>query len=204
VNGGNASATVAGARSTEVRVAAPLLAVLGFWTARLGSGAQTGCSLDLVNLAFHEAGHLFLAPFGTTVHILGGTLGQLAVPLSLAGYFLLVRPTRPLGAAFCAWWLGENLADISVYMADARDLALPLVGGGDHDWNELFYRFGLLGEDSVRAIATGTHRLGTLVMLVGVAWIACFALPGRLRRTLRATVSRYAPAIQFLIESLED
>ncbi len=89
-------------------------------------------------------------------------------------------------------------------MADARDLALPLVGGGDHDWNELFYRFGLLGEDSVRAVSTGTHRLGTLVMLLGVAWLACFALPGRLRRTLHDAVSRHAPAIQFLIEPVED
>ena len=204
MNGGAASATIAGPRNTEFWVAAPLLAVLGFWTARLGSGAQTFCFLDRVNLAFHEAGHLFLAPFGTTMHFLGGTLGQLAVPFLLAGYFLVVRPTRPLGAAFCAWWLGENLVDISVYMADARDLALPLVGGGDHDWNELFYRFGLLGEDSVRAIATGTHRLGALVMLLGLAWIACFALPGRMRQTLRDAVSRRAPAMQFLIEPIED
>ena len=204
MNGGAATSTIAGGRSAEVWVAAPLLAVLGFWTARLGSGAQNGCFLDLVNLAFHEAGHLFLAPFGTTAHFLGGTLGQLAVPLLLGWYFLVVRPTRPLGAAFCAWWLGENLVDISVYMADARDLALPLVGGGDHDWNELFYRFGLLGEDSVRAMATGTHRLGTLVMLFGIAWLACFALPGRLRQRLRDALSRHASSIQFLIEPIED
>jgi len=204
VTGGAASSTIAGGRGGESRLASLLLVLLGFWTARLGSGAQSGCFLDPVNLAFHEAGHLFLAPFGTTAHYLGGTLGQIAVPLLLAGYFLVVRPTRPLGAAFCAWWIGENLVDISVYMADARDLALPLVGGGDHDWNELFYRFGLLGEDSVRAISTATHRLGVLVMLLGIAWIACFALPGRLKQALRDAVSRHAPGIQILIEPIQD
>lgn len=157
-----------------------------------------------MNLAFHEAGHLFLIPFGSTLHYLGGTLGQLAVPALLGGCFLLRPPTRPLGAAFCAWWTGENFVNISVYMADARDLALPLVGGGDHDWNELFYRFGLLGTDSVRTVAALTHHLGVVVMLLGLAWVACFALPGGPRDALRDALARNAPALLFLVETSED
>lgn len=202
MNGGAVAAAPAARRGASW-TALLLLPVLGFWTARLASGARTSCLLDLVNLAFHEAGHLFLIPFGSTMHYLGGTLGQLAVPALLAGYFLLRPPTRPLGAAFCAWWIGENLVNISVYMRDARDLALPLVGGGDHDWNELFYRFGLLGEDSVRTVAALTHRLGAAVMLAGMAWIACLALPGRPREALREAFRRHAPALRFLIESSE-
>jgi hypothetical protein len=186
-------------------LAAPLLTLLAFWTARLLADPARGCFLDSVNLPFHEAGHLFLAPFGSTLQYLGGTLGQLAVPILLAGYFLLVGPTRPLGAAVCAWWVGENLLNISVYMADARDLALPLVGGGDHDWNELFYRFGLLGEDSVRAISTGTRGLGALVMLLGLAWVTLFALPARIRGTMIASVEERAPGLMFLIRgTIED
>ena len=38
-------------------------------------------------------------------------------------------------------------------MADARELQLELVGGGEHDWNELFYRFRLLSEESVATVA---------------------------------------------------
>ncbi|HEV8702995.1 MAG TPA: hypothetical protein VGV60_17120 [Candidatus Polarisedimenticolia bacterium] len=203
MNGGAAAAAPA-ARSGASWTALLLLPVLGFWTARLASGAQTSCFLDLVNLAFHEAGHLVLIPFGSTLHYLGGTLGQLAVPALLAGCFLLRPPTRPLGAAFCTWWIGENCINISVYMRDARDLALPLVGGGDHDWNELFYRFGLLGEDSVRTVADLTHHLGVVVMLMGLAWIACFALPDRPRDGLREALSRHAPALLFLIEPSEN
>lgn len=88
-------------------------------------------------------------------------------------------------------------------MRDARDLALPLVGGGDHDWNELFYRFGLLGADSVRTVADLTHGLGVVVMLAGLVWIACFSLPGGRREALRDALDRSAPALLFLIESRE-
>lgn len=148
-----------------IRVA--LVALLAFWTLRLSTAAMPSCFLDLVNLAFHEAGHLFLLPLGETMHFLGGTLGQLAVPAGLAGYFLIAK-RQPFAAAICAWWTGENLVNISVYMADARELRLPLVGGGDHDWNNLFYTFGLLGEESVRNVSALTHHAGVVVMLFGL------------------------------------
>ena len=154
---------------------AALVAVVSWWTVRLTTGVADGCFLDLVNLAFHEAGHVFLRPFGNTLHTLGGTLGQLAVPAILAVYFLRFRP-QPFGAAFCLWWFGESFVDVAVYMADARDAALPLLGGY-HDWNELFFQFGLLHESAVRRISGSTHVLGTLLMLAGLAWMVYFLLP---------------------------
>ncbi len=171
-----------------------LIALLAFWTARLSTAAMPSCFLDLVNLAFHEAGHLFLIPFGTTMHFLGGTLGQLAVPAGLAVYFVVAK-RQPFAAAACAWWTGENLVNISVYMADARDLALPLVGGGDHDWNNLFSTFGLLGEDSVRRVSTLTHLTGVVVMLAGLAWAGSFLLRGSARQRFDAFVEERAPAL---------
>jgi hypothetical protein len=136
------------------------------------------CFLDYVNLAFHEAGHIFFAPLGSTLHILGGTLGQLLVPGGLIAWFLL-RDGRSLGSAFCAWWLGESLVNVARYMADARDLELPLVGGGDHDWNELFYRFGLLAEPAVTRTAGLTRGLGVLIMLAGLGWMVRLGLRAR-------------------------
>ena len=190
-----AASAAAPSRSGVSWPAIPLVALLAFWTARLTAAPARGCFLDLVNLAFHEAGHIFLTPFGSTLHYLGGTLGQLAVPALLAGYFLLAGNGRPMGAAVCAWWFGENFVNISVYMADARDLALPLVGGGDHDWNELFYRFGLLGQDSVRMVSTGTRGFGSLIMLLGLAWVALFALPGRVRDGMAEALEARAPLL---------
>jgi hypothetical protein len=157
--------------------------VLAWWTIRSGLSGRW-IFLDFVNLAFHEAGHVVLAFAGTTVHYLGGTLGQLLVPALLVPYFLL-RQGQPVGAAFCVWWAGQSLAQVSVYMADARDLALPLVGGGDHDWNELFYRFGVLEEPLVARIAGLTRAVGLLIMVAGLVWTGWFVLPSGERAKLR-------------------
>jgi hypothetical protein len=175
------------------RLLVSLLLVPVLWsTFTLAARASEWSFMDYVNLPFHEAGHLFFSPFGETIHILGGTLGELLVPLLLGGYFLL-RQRQPMGAAFCLWWLGENFIYIARYMGDARDLELPLVGGGDHDWNELFYRFGLLSEPSVASISSLTHFLGVGVMLLGIAWLAFFALPAGRQESLRAGIASRWP-----------
>jgi len=155
--------------------------------------------IDYVNLPFHEAGHIFFSPFGSTLHILGGTLGELLVPALLCGYFI-VKDRRPPGAAFCFWWFGENFIYIARYMADARDLDLPLVGGGDHDWNELFHRFGLLSEPSVARVSSLTHLLGVVLMLLGLAWLAVFALPRARRDSIRGSLTSRWPALAFLLD----
>lgn len=172
-----------------------LFLVLAWWTLRLGTGWADGCFLDLVNLAFHEAGHVFLTPFGRTVHFLGGTFGQLFVPALLVWYFLFRRPQRA-GAAFCLWWFGENLVNVARYMADARKLQMPLVGGGEHDWNELFFTFGLLDEDSVHLISATTHLVGVVIMIIGLAWLLMFVLPPRYREDL----SLNKPKLGFFLE----
>src|SRR5713226_8091851 len=80
--------------------------------------------LDHVNLVIHEAGHFFFGWFGNTIGILGGTLGELLVPLLIAAYFFWHRDTA--GTSFAAFWFFENFLYIGTYMADARSLALPL------------------------------------------------------------------------------
>ncbi len=102
----------------------------------------------------------------------------------------LKQEGNPFAAALCTWWLGESFINIAHYMADARSLNLPLVGGGDHDWNELFYRFGLLGESSVQSVAALTHLLGALLMLVGLGWSLYFLFPPDLQDRIRRTLSR--------------
>jgi hypothetical protein len=161
-----------------------VVAWLAWWTVRLGSGAIDWCVLDLVNLVFHEAGHVILRPFGSTLHLLGGTLFQLAVPAVLVGYFL-VRRRDLFAVGVCGWWLGESLLNVATYMADARDLALPLIGG-EHDWNELLYRFGALDEASVEAISSATRGAGLVVMVAGLLWLAALLLPASIRQSVTA------------------
>ncbi len=180
---------------TRLALLAPVVVLTGL----MASGAWTWCPMDFANLAFHEFGHLAFAPFGSTMHYLGGSLFQLLVPAGLAVYFV-VRQGQPLGAAFCVWWVGESLINVAIYMADARALALPLVGGGDHDWNELFFRFGLLAEPSVERVAGATHAAGVAAMLLGAAWIALLALPVARRLRLAEPLLARRPGASALFD----
>jgi len=128
--------------------------------------------LDYANLAIHEAGHPLFSLFGDTAMILGGTLAELLVPLACAVGFFLRR--EPAGVAFSGFWFFENFLYVGTYMADARALALPLVGSGDHDWELLFTQWNLLLHD--QQIGHAFRALGWAGMLSTVAWFAYRAL----------------------------
>lgn len=130
-------------------------------------------AIDNVNLVFHEAGHPLFSYFGYTLMILGGTLGELLVPFLIAVYFYRQDPRETAGVAFCGFWFFENFLYIGTYMADARTLALPLVGSGDHDWEILFTQWGLLIHD--RDIGGATRTLGWIGMIAAMLWLAWMA-----------------------------
>jgi hypothetical protein len=53
-------------------------------------------------------------------------------------------------------------------MADARVLELPLVGGGDHDWNTIFTRWNVLSYDT--DIAGTVRCIAWTGMALAVLW----------------------------------
>jgi hypothetical protein len=131
--------------------------------------------LHLVNLPFHEAGHVFFRPFGQFMMTMGGTLGQLLVPF-ICGAVLLLKTRDPFGATVCGWWFGENFLDIAPYINDARAGVLPLVGGntghsapyGFHDWEYLLTETGLLRHDQL--LAKMAHGFGSVVMIAAMVF----------------------------------
>jgi hypothetical protein len=127
--------------------------------------------LDGVNLAFHEAGHLFLSFGGRTLHMLGGTLGQLFFPAACAAHFW--RSERPFEAALMGVWGGESLMNVARYLGDAQAQALPLVGGHIHDWHWLLSRLGLLpwceGLAAALHVAASALALAALVVAARLA-----------------------------------
>lgn len=127
--------------------------------------------LDSVDLAIHETGHLVFGPFGEWMGFFGGTLFQLLVPATFTAYF--VRRRDAFAAAACLWWVAQNCWNVSVYIADARAQALPLVGGGEHDWNYLLMAAEALPQD--RAIARTVHAVGVLLYVIAIAMGAIFA-----------------------------
>jgi hypothetical protein len=123
--------------------------------------------LSLVDLGFHELGHLVTYPLPwDAVTAAMGSITQVCVPLGLAVYFLLLRRDR-IGAGVCAAWAGTAARDASVYIRDAPYERLQLIGG-EHDW-----AFVLAPHLSWAApIATAVALLGGLLLIVGglVPW----------------------------------
>jgi hypothetical protein len=154
-----------------------LLVVWGLWfiSSSVASNAAGESFLHLVNLPFHEAGHVLFGVFGQFIGSLGGTLGQLLMPL-IAMLVLLLKTRDPFGASVALWWLGQNFLDIAPYINDARAGQLPLLGGnfghsapyGFHDWEYLLTETGLIRLD--HQIAHASHVLGSLIMLLAMAW----------------------------------
>jgi len=129
--------------------------------------------LHLINLPFHEAGHLLFMPFGEFMTILGGSLGQILMPFVCFVTFL-VKTRDPYGASVALWWTAENLMDLSPYINDARALDLLLLGGftgkevDAHDWNNLLTMLGWLEYD--HRLAHLSYGTGTLLMMVALMW----------------------------------
>ena len=129
--------------------------------------------MHLVNLPFHEAGHIIFAPFGRFIQVLGGTLGQWLIPAVVTASFL--HRKDHFAATVGLWWLGQSFMDIAPYMDDARAGQLMLLGGVTgsevedyHDWEIILTRLGLLQYDHV--IARISFFCGTLLMIGGLAW----------------------------------
>ena len=133
--------------------------------------------LDHANLLFHEAGHPLVGLFSTRLEPYGGTIGQLVFPCALAVSFW--RKGHSLGFAAACIWFFENLFNIARYVADARALELPLVGGGDHDWNTILTRWNLLQYDT--RIAAALRLLGWIGIAATCTWVAWRAWQSRTR-----------------------
>ena len=123
--------------------------------------------LDSANLALHEAGHPIVGLVSSRLCVYGGTMFQLIFPLLVAREFR--RQGHTAGLALALIWLGENLMNIGRYMADARAQVLPLVGGGEHDWTEIFSRWGVLPLDT--RIGGFTRFLGLVLMAYALIWL---------------------------------
>jgi hypothetical protein len=100
--------------------------------------------IDNADLVIHEAGHVFFSPFGKFIYTLGGTMMQIILP-SIIALFFFTKLYRT-GVQISLLWLGQNLINISVYVADAKAQSLPLLGGKKvyHDWNYILSQLNIL------------------------------------------------------------
>jgi hypothetical protein len=128
--------------------------------------------LDGANLLFHEAGHLIFGVLGPTIGLYGGTLGQFIFPMAVIMGFWRQRTATSFAAGWI--WFFENFFSVARYMADAHSQVLPLVGGGEHDWFNIFLRWHVLDHDAT--IAATVRICGWIGIGLTFGWLARLAL----------------------------
>jgi hypothetical protein len=149
-----------------------ILLVVGIMIVGRGLTPAPGGGLafvHMIDLVFHEAGHVIFGFFGQFLGVLGGSLNQVLIPAVCTGYFLWHRQTA--AAAVTLFWAGESLADVAVYVADGRDMALPLLADGlIHDWNWILSELSL--RNQAAPIGRAVFVVGVLVMAAAIALLA--------------------------------
>lgn len=160
---------------------------LNFMLQPIGSGYAGRSFMHLINLPFHEAGHVLFRPFGQFIMMTGGSLMQVLVPLICLLAFLL-RTRDTFAASVALWWLGESLIDLAPYINDARALKMILLGGVTgrdvqdyHDWEFILRKLGMLEYD--HALAYTAKIIGSLLMLCTFVW-GGFLLYRQIRNSL--------------------
>jgi len=130
--------------------------------------------MHLINLPFHEAGHVLFRPFGWFMTVLGGSLMQLLVPLTVMLWFLL-KERNTFGAFVGLWWLGQSMIDLAPYINDARRGQMLLLGGHTgadspdmHDWANILGTLGIAHHD--HGIAAFVDGLGSVLILLSFVW----------------------------------
>ena len=73
----------------------------------------------------------------------------------------LWRQEQGASAYVACFWTGQSLTNVAIYVADAMRMEVPLIGG-DHDWNYLLARLGLLNQ---------AQAFGRVIFIFGVVLI---------------------------------
>jgi hypothetical protein len=123
--------------------------------------------LSLVDLGFHELGHLIAAPLPELATAAAGSAFQVMVPVGLALYFWR-GPEDRMAAGLCLAWAGASAQQVAVYVADAPTQLLPLIGG-HHDWAYILGRLGLMHRADM--LATIVLWFGATLLIAGI--VAC-------------------------------
>lgn len=123
--------------------------------------------LGLVDLGFHEFGHMVTYWLPDVITASMGSITQVMVPVGLAVYFLWFRKDA-LGGGMCLAWAATSAQNASAYIADAPYQTLHLIGG-IHDWAFVLgpEHLNMLG--SAHTIAAAVKGSGFLLLFAGIA-----------------------------------
>lgn len=118
--------------------------------------------IDTIDLFIHEGGHGIFRVLGEFMHFLGGSLIQFIIPITTIIVFL--RTSGPRSLMGTLYWLGQNMINVSIYIADAPKQQLTLISRhAMHDWRWLCGYMGIM--DSAGDLAAVVAFFGTISLL---------------------------------------
>jgi hypothetical protein len=123
------------------------------------------------DLGVHEFGHLLTLWAPALLCSFAGSFLQVAAPLLLGAYFWWRRDQ--LAVVLMVAWAAENLHNVSVYVADAQVMVLPLLGddgsGAGHDWHNILLALDALAATDRIALVVRTCSVVLFVVALGLA-----------------------------------
>lgn len=127
---------------------------------------ETWWFIQNVNLIFHEAGHVLFMFFGETLHILGGSLVEILIPILVTIHF--IHSKQIFSAACTCWWSSTAFLSVSIYASDAQERVLPLITNdvSTHDWFNLLLKFNLLKYDDLVGFVFFCSSLVSVSLLI--------------------------------------
>jgi hypothetical protein len=165
------------------------LVVYGFKLAAMDvpSWQLSSSLMHLPMVPIHEFGHVLFRPFGEFMHLLGGSLFQVGLPLVFGAIFL-VKNRDPFAGAVMLWWSAIAVMDVAPYVYDAQQPQHVLLTGrtgenGAHDFIDVLGDLGWLTR--AQAVGFGVHRVGIamlVIALVWAAWLVCLQFARRRER----------------------
>jgi hypothetical protein len=159
-------------KRTLIALDALILILLGYLSLYLATDYQTPHGrhdmpflvwiIDTVDLFIHEGGHGIFRFFGQFLYFLGGSLIQFIIPI--AAIIVFLRTSSPRSLMGTLYWLGQNMINVSIYIADAPKQQLTLISRhAMHDWRWLCGYMGIM--DSAGDLAAVVAFLGTVSLL---------------------------------------
>jgi hypothetical protein len=179
-------------RLTVYKAAGALLLIAVWGWFALVQNDQTPIFVYL-NIAVHEGGHVLFRPFGELTMLIMGSGFEVLFPFAVGVVFLIRK--RDLVSTAVSWgWSASALASAAIYIADADDGRLALLGASGPDTAGDWER--ILGEQFfdklylADSIAVKVRTAGYVLWFVALGLAVWVIIRDRVREGGAAAITR--------------
>ncbi|MDB5177113.1 MAG: hypothetical protein JWN75_781 [Candidatus Saccharibacteria bacterium] len=139
--------------------------IIGFYQGNVSNVLLGG--LYFIQFGVHETAHIVFGFLPPVLVAAAGSVSEVLFTGLVA--FAAFRAKSYFAGVFGLLWVMLAMKSMGNYMADARAMAMPLIGPSSdphHDWNFVFGQLGLLNSDIF--IGTTVQVIGAIIGVIGL------------------------------------